>query len=152
MKGSSEGATSGPIQTLTSVPSKEAFAVCVVIVLAIEANALFGKLGPLTTVKGVIHWVSASEGHKAEVRLYDRLFTVPNPAAEENFLNCINPDSLVTVQQAFIEPALVELTELQAVQFERLGYFCRDNHASNLVFNRTVGLRDSWAKIEAKEE
>lgn len=103
-------------------------------------------------VKGVIHWVSATEGRKAEVRLYDRLFSVPNPAAEDDFLTVLNPNSLVVIKQAFIEPALTELAVGEGVQFERLGYFCRDSRASDLVFNRTVGLRDSWAKIEGKDE
>ena len=99
-------------------------------------------------VKGVIHWVSASHGIPATVRLYDRLFTVPNPAAEEAFSAVINPESLVTVTSAIVEPSLAMAKGEQAYQFEREGYFCADNKDStsdNLVFNRTVGLRDTWA-------
>ncbi len=102
-------------------------------------------------VKGVIHWVSADKGLPAEIRLYDRLFTVPNPAAAEDFAATINPDSLV-VKQSFVEPSLVNAKPEQGIQFERTGYFCIDNKASKpeaLVFNRTVGLRDTWAKIES---
>jgi len=102
-------------------------------------------------VKGVIHWVSAQAGVEAEIRLYDRLFQVPNPAGEENFVDSINPDSL-TLVQGVVEPSLAQAAEGVAVQFERTGYFCADKDSSNdkLVFNRTVGLRDTWAKIESK--
>ncbi|WP_413110557.1 glutamine--tRNA ligase [Thaumasiovibrio sp. DFM-14] len=100
-------------------------------------------------VKGVIHWVSAEAGVPAEVRLYDRLFTVPNPAAADDFVSVINADSL-TIKQGVVEPSLVEAEAEQAFQFERTGYFCVDSKDSKqdaLVFNRTVGLRDTWAKI-----
>ncbi|WP_087021718.1 glutamine--tRNA ligase [Thaumasiovibrio subtropicus] len=100
-------------------------------------------------VKGVIHWVSASEGLPAEIRLYDRLFTVPNPAAEDDFVAVINPESLI-VKQGVVEPSLVNAEAEVAYQFERTGYFCvdsKDSAADKLVFNRTVGLRDTWAKI-----
>ncbi|QUJ66548.1 glutamine--tRNA ligase [Photobacterium sp. GJ3] len=100
-------------------------------------------------VKGVIHWVSAEQALPAEIRLYDRLFTVPNPGAADDFAATINPDSLV-VMQGFVEPSLANAAPEQAFQFERMGYFCADNKdsvANHLVFNRTVGLRDSWAKI-----
>ncbi|MFC1507716.1 glutamine--tRNA ligase [Pseudomonadota bacterium] len=100
-------------------------------------------------VKGVIHWVSAEAGVPAEIRLYDRLFTVPNPAAEDDFVSVINPESL-TVMKGFVEPSLMTAEAEKAIQFERTGYFCADNKdssAENLVFNRTVGLRDTWAKI-----
>ncbi|HIF9421304.1 TPA: glutamine--tRNA ligase [Photobacterium damselae] len=100
-------------------------------------------------VKGVIHWVSADQSVPAEIRLYDRLFTVPNPGAAEDFVSVINPESL-TVMNGFVEPALVNAQAEQAYQFERLGYFCadsKDSSADKLVFNRTVGLRDTWAKI-----
>ena len=101
------------------------------------------------SVKGVIHWVSASEGVKAEIRVYDRLFTVPNPAASEDFATVINDQSLVVYANAMVEPSLVTAKAEVAYQFEREGYFCADNKDSSpehLVFNRTVGLRDSWAK------
>jgi glutaminyl-tRNA synthetase len=100
-------------------------------------------------VKGVIHWVSAEAGIAAEFRLYDRLFTVPNPAAEDDFVSVINPESLIVIH-GFIEPSLVSAEAEKAFQFERIGYFCTDNvnHSSEKpVFNRTVGLRDTWAKI-----
>ncbi|ELP5900202.1 glutamine--tRNA ligase [Vibrio vulnificus] len=103
-------------------------------------------------VRGVIHWVSADKGVPAEIRLYDRLFTVPNPAAADDFASTINPDSL-TVMDGFVEPSLVEAEAEKGYQFERMGYFCADSKDSSkehLVFNRTVGLRDTWAKIEAK--
>ena len=101
-------------------------------------------------VKGVIHWVSASEAVTAEVRLYDRLFNVPNPAAAEEFASTLNPDSLVVLSHAKLEPSLVNALPAQGFQFERTGYFSRDTKADSLVFNQTVGLRDSWAKIEQK--
>lgn len=100
-------------------------------------------------VKGVIHWVSASKGVPAEFRVYDRLFTVPNPAAEDDFTTVLNPESLV-IRHGFVEPSLAEAKPENAYQFERTGYFCADNKDSSsqkLVFNRTVGLRDTWAKI-----
>lgn len=103
-------------------------------------------------VKGVIHWVSVDKGIAADVRLYDRLFTVPNPAAEDDFAATINADSLI-VKQAFIEPSLVGASEGQGFQFERTGYFCvdaKDSTDDQLVFNRTVGLRDTWAKIDTE--
>lgn len=103
-------------------------------------------------VKGVIHWVSADKGVSADVRLYDRLFTVPNPVAEDDFSATINADSLI-VKQAFIEPSLVGASEGQGFQFERTGYFCvdaKDSTDDQLVFNRTVGLRDTWAKIDTE--
>ncbi|MDO6497457.1 glutamine--tRNA ligase [Photobacterium sanguinicancri] len=100
-------------------------------------------------VKGVIHWVSAEAGLPAEFRLYDRLFTVPNPAAADDFVAVINPESL-DVQNGFVEPSLQTAEAEKAFQFERTGYFCadiKDSSAEKLVFNRTVGLRDTWAKI-----
>ncbi len=103
-------------------------------------------------VKGVIHWVSASEGLNAEIRLYDRLFTVPNPAAADDFTQTINPDSLQVVQ-GFVEPSLADAEGGSVYQFERTGYFCVDDKDSKpgaLVFNRTVGLRDTWAKTADK--
>ncbi|MGL9721572.1 glutamine--tRNA ligase [Symbiopectobacterium sp.] len=97
-------------------------------------------------VKGVIHWVSAAHALPAEFRLYDRLFSVPNPGAADDFLATINPDSLKVVQ-GFVEPSLVKAEVEKAYQFEREGYFCADRRYSSethLVFNRTVGLRDTW--------
>jgi glutaminyl-tRNA synthetase len=99
-------------------------------------------------VKGTIHWVSAGHAVPAEVRLYDRLFTVPDPGADDDVHEHLNPDSLEVVQ-ARLEPSLSG--EEKAVQFERLGYFCPDAvdySADKPVFNRIVTLRDSWAKLE----
>ncbi|MGJ8581963.1 MAG: glutamine--tRNA ligase [Psychromonas sp.] len=96
--------------------------------------------------KGVIHWVSAASNHTAEFRIYDRLFTVENPAAVEDIHTVLYPDSLV-VKHGFVENSLVEAQPEIAYQFEREGYFCADNKDSSkahLVFNRTVALRDSW--------
>ena len=103
-------------------------------------------------VKGVIHWVSADKGVPAEFRLYDRLFTVPNPGAADNFAATINPESLVKLN-GFIEPSLICAEAEFGYQFERMGYFCadaKDSKADALVFNRTVGLRDTWAKIDTE--
>jgi glutaminyl-tRNA synthetase len=103
-----------------------------------------------TKPKGVIHWVDADKSLDATVRLYDRLFTVPNPAAEDDFYKVMNPESLITIEKAKVEPSLQTAKPEQAFQFERQGYFCLDNdikNAGELVFNRTVGLRDTWAKI-----
>jgi len=107
-------------------------------------------------VKGVIHWVSASHGIEAEVRVYDRLFTHPTPdSAGEgtNYLDLINPESLKTLTNAYVEASLVSAVAGEGFQFEREGYFCRDlgdNTSSKPVFNRTVTLRDTWAKFEEK--
>jgi glutaminyl-tRNA synthetase len=100
-------------------------------------------------VKGTIHWVSAAHALTAEVRLYDRLFSVPSPDAGD-FKEHINPQSLVTLDAARIEPSVTDAAPGTHLQFERLGYFCIDTVDSRPgapVFNRTVTLRDSWAKI-----
>lgn len=99
--------------------------------------------------KGVIHWVSADTAVPCEVRLYDRLFTAENPAADENLLGSLNPESLVTLTDSMAEASLANANTEEGFQFERQGYFCRDRDAGadgKPVFNRTVGLRDSWAK------
>jgi len=101
-------------------------------------------------VRGVIHWVEQSQALPAEFRVYDRLFSVPNPAAEDDFISTVNPNSLV-VKHGFAEPSLQSAVAEKAYQFEREGYYCADNRDSQptkLVFNRTVGLRDSWGKDE----
>ncbi|AHF77815.1 Glutaminyl-tRNA synthetase [Sodalis praecaptivus] len=98
-------------------------------------------------VKGVIHWVSATRGVAAEFRLYDRLFSEANPAAAEDFLSTLNPDSLV-IRQGFVEAGVPAANADEPFQFEREGYFCADSRyssPSHPVFNRTVGLRDTWA-------
>lgn len=97
-------------------------------------------------VKGVIHFVEATTALPAEFRLYDRLFSVPNPAKSEDFEAVINPQSLV-IKQGFVEANMVDVEAEVAYQFEREGYFCRDNQAKEgLVFNKTVGLRDTWSQ------
>lgn len=100
-------------------------------------------------VKGTLHWVSIPHAVKAEVRLYDRLFTVESPDAdkEKDFLEFVNPNSLETIT-GYVEPSLKNATALQHFQFQRIGYFCADQSTSveKSVFNRTVTLRDSWSK------
>ena len=99
-------------------------------------------------VKGTIHWVSAPRSVEAEVRLYDRLFTVPEPAAEEDFLRVVNPRSLEVVR-ARVEPTLAAAAADERFQFERLGYFApdpKDSRPGAPVFNRTITLKDTWAK------
>ncbi|EIC31138.1 MULTISPECIES: glutamine--tRNA ligase/YqeY domain fusion protein [Methylomicrobium] len=99
-------------------------------------------------VKGVIHWVSEAHSLPAEIRLYDRLFTVPQPDNEENFLNVLNPDSLQVVTGCRVEASLASAVPESRFQFERIGYFCmdKDSKDGNLVFNRTVTLREGWVK------
>ena len=108
-------------------------------------------------VKGTIHWVSAAHSLPAEVRLYDRLFQVANPSGEKDrdFMRYLNPSSLETLTSGRVEPSLEGAVPGSRYQFERLGYFCVDPVDSSdrgLVFNRTITLRDSWAKIESKEK
>lgn len=102
-------------------------------------------------VKGTLHWVSIKHAIKAEVRVYDRLFTeeAPDSQKDKDFKDFLNPDSL-TVLEAFVEPSLKKANILDRFQFQRLGYFCVDKDTTefHLVFNRTVPLRDSWAKME----
>ena len=104
-------------------------------------------------VQGVIHWVCAGRAVPAEVRLYDRLFTVEDPGSMDNFLDYLNPNSLEVLTGCYAEPGLKNVPPGTSLQFERLGYFCADEKDSKdgrLVFNRVVSLRDSWAKIAAK--
>jgi len=98
-------------------------------------------------VKGTIHWVSCQHAVDASVRLYDRLFTEANPNAVTDFHSVLNPNSLETVS-AKLEPSLGALAAGETVQFERLGYFCKDAVDDGAIFNRVVTLRDSWAKLE----
>ena len=107
-------------------------------------------------VKATLHWVSAGHAGKAEVRLYDRLFSRPNPTEDEkkgiDFLEYVNPDSLNIPDACFIEPGLKDLAPGTNLQFERLGYFCvdPDTQPGKPVFNRTVTLKDAWARIQKK--
>jgi glutaminyl-tRNA synthetase len=106
-------------------------------------------------VRGTIHWVSADRAVEAEVRLYDRLFTEPVPGeAAESFMDHLNPGSLEILENCKLEPALSSGQEGQHIQFERKGYFfldSKDSKPEKPVFNRTVSLRDTWAKIERKQ-
>jgi len=102
-------------------------------------------------VKGTLHWVSEAHAVKAEVRLYDRLFNDPSPDGnkEVDFKTHLNPDSLQVIQNCLLEPSLADAAPENRYQFERLGYFCADRYdfcSTKPVFNRTVTLRDSWAK------
>jgi len=104
-------------------------------------------------VKGTIHWVSASHSIPVEVRLYDHLFAAPRPDEADDWHTALNPNSLEVARGARLEPALAGVDRGSRFQFERQGYFCvdeRDSSPSHLVFNRSVGLRDTWAKIESK--
>jgi glutaminyl-tRNA synthetase len=103
-------------------------------------------------VRGTIHWVSAAHARPAEIRLYDQLFSVPEPGRVEDFHTVLNPDSLVIVGDALVEPALEWSEPGLRLQLERQGYFCVDPESSpdRLVLNRTATLRDSWAKIAAQ--
>ena len=100
-------------------------------------------------VKGTIHWVSSKHAVNAEVRLYDRLFNIPAPSIEKDFIKALNPDSLTILENCKLEPELHNASIGESYQFERLGYFCKDQDSKEKpIFNRTVPLRDSWAKIE----
>ena len=104
-------------------------------------------------VKATLHWVSAHHAVSAEVRLYDRLFKVPSPDGEENFIDALNPESLRVMNGCKLEPSLSDAKVGVPVQFERLGYFCKDSDTNEFpIFNRTVPLRDAWAKIEKQNQ
>jgi glutaminyl-tRNA synthetase len=107
-------------------------------------------------VKSTIHWVSATHAIDAEVRLYDRLFTVDNPVGQKgtDFKEFLNSNSLEILKSCKVEPALQKLKSFDRFQFERIGYFCIDSDTTGekLVVNRTVGLRDTWAKIQKKQQ
>ena len=112
-----------------------------------------GKTGDGRKVKGIIHWVSCQHSIAVQVNLYDRLFNTPNPGAQDNFTDHLNPHSLIRLTDSRAEASLSNSEAMQAYQFERCGYFCRDaedNAAGQPVFNRTVTLRDTWAKINSK--
>ena len=112
-----------------------------------------GQTGDGRKVKGIIHWVAASHALPVQVRLFDRLFKVADPAAQHDFRTHLNPHSLQVVHEARAEPAL-GANPATVFQFERLGYFCRDEHASSpqrMVFNRTVTLRDTWDRSHAND-
>lgn len=108
-----------------------------------------GMEGANRKVKGTLHWVSADHCHKAQVRVYDRLFEVENPSADErDFRELLNPESLKTIANCYVENYAAERKPGEYLQFQRIGYFMADldSTADNLVFNKTVGLKDAWAK------
>lgn len=112
-----------------------------------DANTL-GKAPEGRKVKGVIHWLDAKQAKPAEIRQYDRLFNHEHPGGEADFHPFLNPDSLTIKTGCYVEPSLLNSKAHDAFQFERLGYFSTDEDSSKdqLIFNRIVGLRDSWAK------
>jgi glutaminyl-tRNA synthetase len=119
-----------------------------------DPTSMPGAAGADRRVKGTLHWVSAAHALPCEVRLYDRLFRVPDPESDDavDFRTHLNPDSLVTIPDARVEPAVADRPAETHWQFERLGYFVPDSEESRpgqLVFNRTVTLRDTWAKVRA---
>ncbi len=105
-------------------------------------------------VKATIHWVSANDAMNSEVRLYDRLFSVPNPATSKNFEDVLNPNSLIVLNECKLEPSLSDVELGEHIQFERLGYFYKDPDSTQEkpVFNRTVPLRNTWAKLEKQQQ
>jgi glutaminyl-tRNA synthetase len=113
-----------------------------------------GSEASMRKVKGTLHWVSVPHAVKAEVRIYDRLFTHENPDGDKevDFKEYLNPNSLETIT-GYLEPSLKSAEAGERFQFQRLGYFCvdKDSNAMQIVFNKTVGLRDTWAKVESKE-
>jgi len=119
-----------------------------------ESKSGSGTEASKRKVKGTIHWVSVAQAIPAEVRLYDRLFTHENPDGDKDvdFKTHINPNSLQVIT-GYIEPSVATAMVLDTFQFQRLGYFCVDQDATpdKIVFNKTVGLKDTWAKIESKE-
>ena len=118
-----------------------------------DPNTKGGNAPDGRKVKGTIHWVSAAHSIDAEVRKYDRLFQMPDPDKENDFMDAINPKSLEILLKCKLEPSLKDIELGEPVQFERLGYFCKDIDSNDLpIFNRTVALRDSWAKIDKQRQ
>ncbi len=119
-----------------------------------DPDSAGGKTADGRKIKGIIHWVSAKYALDAEVRRYDRLFRLPNPANADNFIEQLNPDSLAVFPNAKLEPSLKQADNNARFQFERVGYFWQDSINSQpdkLVFNQIVSLRDSWARIEKEQ-
>ena len=113
-----------------------------------------GLAGANRKVKGTLHWVSARHCLPAEVRLYDRLFNVENPAADErDFRELLNPDSLTVLGNCYVEQYVAGLPAGTYLQFQRIGYFFADTHSApgHLVFNRTVNLKDTWGSRNGKK-
>ncbi|EGJ71355.1 glutaminyl-tRNA synthetase [Bacteroides coprosuis DSM 18011] len=120
-----------------------------------DADTLSGMPGASRKVKGTLHWLSSAHCLPAEVRLYDRLFSVENPAAEQDkdFRELMNPDSLTVLNNCYVEKYLTNFEPGSYLQFQRIGYFTpdKDSTKEKLVFNRTVGLKDTWGKISKKK-
>ncbi len=120
-----------------------------------DPETLGGSTPDGRKVRGIIHWVSAAHAVPAEVRLYDRLFTIENPGDVEDFWNYVNPESLIVLKDCKLEPSLADAEPGSFYQFEWQGYFCVDivdSKPGSLVFNRTVALKDSWAKIQKRQD
>lgn len=121
----------------------------------LDSKSGSGTEASMRKVKGTLHWVSIAHAITAEIREYDRLFLdeAPDAHEERNFLEFLNPDSLKVIKNAYLEPYLAGAKVGDKFQFQRLGYFTldKDSDPSKLVFNKTVGLRDTWAKVEQKE-
>ena len=118
-----------------------------------DANTRGGRSGDGRKVRGTLHWVSAKENIKAEIRLYDRLFNSESPEKNGDFMENINNESLKVIDNAVLERSLQSVVTDQTYQFERTGYFKIDSKNSSSdkpVFNRAVSLRDSWARINKK--
>jgi glutaminyl-tRNA synthetase len=118
---------------------------------SLDLESRTGMAGSNRKVKGTIHWVSAKHSIPATVRLYDRLFLVPNPADIDDWKSQLNPQSLEQVDNCFVESALNAVPAMSRYQFERVGYFCVDKHSpvkGKPVFNRIITLRDTWAKVQ----
>ena len=115
-----------------------------------DPNSQGGQPADGRKIKGTIHWVSAAHSLMAEVRLYDRLFSVENPQKDKDvdWKTHLNPKSLEVIGSCRVEPSLGGAREAERFQFERLGYFCvdRESRPDKLVFNRTISLKDSWAR------
>jgi glutaminyl-tRNA synthetase len=134
-------------QDIVRGPSGEISAVrCTYDPLTKGGNAPDGR-----KVQATLHWVAAADAVASEVRLYDQLFNRPDPGTDGDVMSDLNPSSVEVLSNCLVEPALTSAAQGEAVQFERLGYFCRDRDStpSRPVFNRTVGLRDTWAKVQA---
>ena len=113
-----------------------------------------GMEGANRKVKGTLHWVSADHCHKAEVRIYDRLFNVENPGADErDFRELLNPESLTVLDNCYVEEYAAQRKPGEYLQFQRIGYFMADLDSTDerLVFNKTVGLKDTWAKLKVEK-
>ena len=115
-----------------------------------DPNSKSGMEGANRKVKGTLHWVSADHCRKAEVRVYDRLFKVENPgASDQDFRELLNPDSLTIIDNCYVEEYAADKKPGDYLQFQRIGYFMADNDSTpeHPVFNKTVGLNDTWAKM-----